>query len=91
MAQKVRGRKKALAAIIDGIKHDLEQVDTKGLEMHILQADCMADAEFVRDEVKKAFPDMGEIRITGLGVVIGAHCGPGLLTVFYLCNSRQPM
>lgn len=91
VAQKVRGRKKALAAIIDGIKHDLEQVDTKGLEMHILQADCMADAEFVRDEVKKVFPDMGEIRITGLGVVIGAHCGPGLLTVFYLCNSRQPI
>ena len=25
-----------------------------------------------------------------LGVVIGAHCGPGLLTVFYLCNGRQP-
>lgn len=91
VAQKVRGRKKALAAIIDGIKHDLEQVDTTGLEMHILQADCMADAEFVRDEVKKAFPDMGEISITGLGVVIGAHCGPGLLTVFYLCSGRQPM
>lgn len=91
VAQKVRGRKKALSAIIDGIKHDLEQVDTKGLEMHILQADCMADAEFVRDEVKKAFPDMGEISITSLGVVIGAHCGPGLLTVFYLCNGRQPM
>lgn len=91
VAQKVRGRKKALAAILDGIKHDLEQVDTQGLEMHILHADCLADAEFVRDEVKKAFPDMGEISITGLGVVIGAHCGPGLLTVFYLCNSRQPM
>lgn len=91
VAQKVRGRKKALAAIIDGIKHDLEQVDTKGLEMHILQADCRTDAEFVRDEVKKAFPDMGAISITGLGVVIGAHCGPGLLTVFYLCSGRQPM
>ena len=25
-----------------------------------------------------------------LGVVIGAHCGPGLLTVFYLCAGRQP-
>lgn len=91
VAQKVRGRKKALAAILDGIKHDLEQVDTQGLEMHILQADCLADAEFVRDEVKKAFPDMGEISITSLGVVIGAHCGPGLLAVFYLCNSRQPV
>ena len=25
-----------------------------------------------------------------IGVVIGAHCGPGLLTVFYLCNGRRP-
>ena len=32
----------------------------------------------------------GDIRITSLGVVIGAHCGPGLLTVFYLCDGRRP-
>ena len=25
-----------------------------------------------------------------IGVVIGAHCGPGLLTVFYLCSGRRP-
>ena len=42
------------------------------------------------DEIKKAYPTVGEITITGLGVVIGAHCGPGLLTVFYLCNGRNP-
>ena len=40
------------------------------------------------DEIKKAYPQVGRITITGLGVVIGAHCGPGLLTVFYLCNGR---
>ena len=34
--------------------------------------------------------DIGEIRISSLGVVIGAHCGPGLLAVFYLCNGRTP-
>ena len=90
VAQKVRGRKAALNAIIDGVKRDLSSVDTKGLEMHILQADCVSDAEHVRDELKKEFPDLGEISITGLGVVIGAHCGPGLLTVFYFCNGRQP-
>ena len=33
---------------------------------------------------------VGEITITGLGVVIGPHCGPGLLTIFYLCNGRRP-
>ena len=59
-------------------------------EIHILQADCVADAEWVRDEIRKAYPQVGEITITALGVVIGAHCGPGLLTVFYLCNGRRP-
>ena len=90
VAKKVRGRKAALNEIVDGVKRDLAGVNTEGLEFHILQADCAADAEHVRDEIKAAFPDVGEITITGLGVVIGAHCGPGLLTVFYLCNSRQP-
>ena len=90
VAKKVRGRKAALAEILRGITDDLKQVDTKGLEMHILHADCLKDAEHVRDEVRTAFPDIGEITISNLGVVIGAHCGPGLLTVFYLCNGRRP-
>ena len=90
VAQKVRGRKKALRAILDGVLHDLSEIDPTGLEFHILQADCVADAEFIRDEIKKAYPQVGRITITGLGVVIGAHCGPGLLTVFYLCGGRRP-
>ncbi len=90
VAKKVRGRKAALNEIVDGVKRDLTGTDTKGKEFHILQADCVADAEHVKAEIKAAFPDVGEITITSLGVVIGAHCGPGLLTVFYLCNSRQP-
>ncbi len=90
VAVKVRGRKKALRAIIDGVLHDLAAIDPTGLEIHILQADCVPDAEYVRDEIKKAYPQVGRITITGLGVVIGAHCGPGLLTVFYLCAGRQP-
>ena len=90
VAKKVRGRKTAVNSILDSAKADLAEVDTNGQKIHILQADCRADAEYVRDELKKAYPDLGEITITSLGVVIGAHCGPGLLTVFYLCNSRRP-
>ena len=90
VAKKVRGRKAAVNSILDSAKADLAEVDTNGQKIHILQADCRADAEYVRDELKKAYPDLGEITITSLGVVIGAHCGPGLLTVFYLCNSRRP-
>ena len=90
VAKKIRGRKAALKSISDSVKADLAEVDTKDLTIHILQADCREDAEFVRDEIKAAYPDVGEITITSLGVVIGAHCGPGLLTIFYLCNGRRP-
>ena len=90
VAKKVRGRKKALDTIYDGVKADLSEVDTKGMEIHILQADCRKDAEYVRDRILADFPDVGEITITSLGVVIGAHCGPGLFAIFYLCNGRRP-
>ena len=89
VAKKVRGRKAALASIIDGIRQDLSETDCTGAEMHILHADCLDDACFVRDAVREAFPQLGEITVTSLGVVIGAHCGPGLLTVFYFCNKRR--
>ena len=90
VVKKARGRKAALKSIIDGVLHDLSKTDPTGRKIHILHADCLADAESVRDAVKNAYPQVGEITITSLGVVIGAHCGPGLLTVFYLCEGRQP-
>ena len=90
VAKKVRGRKTALKTILDAVLHDLGQVDTAGRDMLILHADCLADAEYIRDNVKQAHPDMGEIRISSLGVVIGAHTGPGLLAIFYLCGERTP-
>ena len=90
VVSKVRGRKQSLKAIRDGILNDLSKIDPEGLEIHILHADCRKDAEFVRDEVKAAYPQVGNVTITSLGVVIGAHCGPGLIAVFYLCDGRSP-
>jgi DegV family protein with EDD domain len=91
VAKKVRGRKAAIQTILDGVLGDLSRIDPTGLKIHILQADCRGDAEILRDAIKAAYPQVGEITITGLGVVIGAHCGPGLLTIFYLCNGRTPL
>lgn len=88
VVKKCIGRKKALHTILESILNDLKKVSTAGKNMLLLHADCLKDAEFIRDEVRKAYPDMGEIRISSLGVVIGAHTGPGLLTAFYLCDSR---
>lgn len=90
VVKKARGRKAALNEIVSGILHDLSKIDPTGLTIHILHADCYEDASFVEQSVRKAYPQVGTVTITQLGVVIGAHCGPGLLTVFYLCKDRSP-
>ena len=90
VVKKARGRKAALRSILDGVLHDLSKIDATGTVVHILHADCQVDAEYIRDGIRSACPEVGEITITSLGVVIGAHCGPGLLTVFYLCRGRSP-
>ena len=90
VVKKARGRKAALKSIRDAVLNDFSKSDPAGTEIHILHADCKGDAEYIRDEIKSAYPQVGEITITQLGVVIGAHCGPGLLTVFYLCGGRSP-
>ena len=88
--KKARGRRSALKVITDGILHDLSDVDATGQKIHILHADCLGDANHVREVVCKAHPELAEVTVTNLGVVIGAHCGPGLLAVFYLCGGRRP-
>ena len=85
---KVRGRKAALLKILAQIKADLVEPD--GQEVDILHADCLEDAEFMREKILQAFPTLKAVNITGLGVIIGAHCGPGLLTIFYFGDKRRP-
>lgn len=90
VAKKIRGRKNAIKYITDCVLRDLRAIDCSGAEIHILHADCLSDAELVSSAIRSEFPMIGKIEITSLGVVIGAHCGPGLLTVFYFCGGRTP-
>lgn len=86
VGSKVRGRKKALLAILEHMKQDF--VEPKGKEVFILHADCLEDAEFMKQQVQETFPGVGKITIMSLGAVVGAHCGPGLFTIFYLGSKR---
>ena len=90
VAKKIRGRKNAVKFITDCVLRDLRAADCTGAEIHILHADCLDDAELLRSAIRAEFPMVGKIEITSLGVVIGAHCGPGLLTIFYFCSGRTP-
>ena len=85
-ANKVRGRKAALNSIIESIRNDLKD---KGADEFIINhADCLDDANYVKEKILEICPG-ANVAISGLGVVIGAHCGPGLLAVFYMTDARR--
>lgn len=86
VASKVRGRKAALLNILAQMKKDF--INPDGKEVFIHHADCREDAEFMREKVLETFPTVSKVTIMSLGAVIGAHCGPGLFTIFYLGNKR---
>ena len=86
-SQKVRGRKAALNALVEGVKRDLDNDDQV---VSILHADCQRDAEYVQSRILEFYPTLKGVEISDLGIVIGAHCGPGLLAVFYFGNERKP-
>ena len=88
VSSKVRGRKKALNTIIDSIINEIGKPDD--VEFLINHADCEEDAEYVKSKLLEKFPSIKSFAIQGLGVVIGAHCGPGLLAIFYMCKERTP-
>lgn len=87
VSAKVRGRRAAMQALLDGVKRDMTA--PSGQHIIINHADCETDANWLRNELLDAYPTLGGVDIYQLGVIIGAHCGPGLLTVFYFGDQRK--
>lgn len=84
-ADKVRGRKKALAYLADRMMtFDPDPAESPVI---ILNADAQEDAERARDLVLQRLPD-ANILIENVGPVIGAHCGPGTVAICFL--GRKP-
>lgn len=83
---KVRGRKKAIAGLLDRMKQDIYVPE--GQTVFISHGDCIDDAKKLESMIREAFPQIGEIVINYIGPVIGAHSGPGTLALFYKGRSR---
>ncbi len=76
---KMRGRKRALD---DLVKRMGEQIgDYENKTFFISHGDCLADAEYVRDQVKEKF-GISDCLINFVGPSIGAHSGPGTIAFF---------
>lgn len=82
---KARGRKNSILALVD--RMEKSAIDPAKQTIFISHGDCLADAEFLADELLKRF-GISDITINFVGPVIGAHSGPGTLALFFLGEER---
>jgi len=78
---KIRGRKKALAFIVDKMMQAAP--DPAESPIIILNADCYEDAERAKALVEQKLPG-ANVMIENVGPVIGAHAGPGTLALCFI-------
>ena len=81
---KERGRKRALKALVD--RMEAQQVD-KDTPIYIGHGDCPEDAQAVAAMIKERFGREVTL-INYIGMVIGAHSGPGTVALFFVGKNR---
>ena len=79
----VHGRKKSIKTLAE----KLGQTIRPDSPIFISNADCIEDAEMLKDILKSEY-DKEVTLITSIGSVIGAHAGPGTLALFFMGNER---
>ena len=86
---KVRGKKAAIRETIRVMaEHAQNRTEYTG-KCFISHANCRADAEEMRDEIRKLFPKMkSEIRIFDIGTIIASHTGPGTVALYFFGDER---
>ena len=86
--EKVRGRKKALAYIVDAMMK--AEPDPAESPIIVLNADAPEDAERVKASVEQKLPG-ARVLIEHVGPVIGAHAGPGTVALCFMGKeNRKP-
>ena len=83
--EKCRGRKASLLALVDHMEKTA--VNPEDYPVFISHGDCREDAEFVAEEVRRRL-GVKEIYCNYVGPVIGSHTGAGVVTLFFVGNSR---
>ncbi|MGN0743574.1 MAG: DegV family protein [Candidatus Fimadaptatus sp.] len=81
---KERGRKRALKALVDRME---EQQLEPGSPIYIGHGDCLEDAQSVAAMIKERF-GLEVTLVSYIGMVIGAHSGPGTVALFFVGKDR---
>lgn len=82
---KARGRKASLLALVDEMEKTA--ADPKNQTVFISHGDCLEDAEFLAEEIRRRL-GTETIHINYVGPVIGNHSGPGTMALFFLGAPR---
>ena len=82
---KARGRKASMKALAD--KAGETGTDLSSQVVFISHGDCLADAQWLAQEVKDRFHPV-DVVISDIGPVIGAHSGPGTLALYFMASHR---
>lgn len=83
----VRGRKKALVALVDQMESRIKGFELQNETVFISHGDCIEDAQFVADLIKERF-GIKNFLINYVSATIGAHSGPGTVALFFVGNPR---
>ncbi len=83
---KKRGLAKAAAFLTDCYRDAYDPALPS--DVIVAHADCLEEAEAARDRVLSINPD-ANVEICGLGPVIGAHTGPGMMAVIHWGNRNH--
>lgn len=83
----IRGRKKALAAIVDNMMERIGSYRSENPTIGIVHGDCIEEAKLVESLVKERLPHANTI-VNTVSPSIGAHSGPGAVGVCYMGEIR---
>lgn len=81
--KKVRGAKAAKVEIANDVKANV--IDPENQTLFISHADCIEDAESLRDEIF-ALTKFKDCHINTIAPIVGASVGPGTIIAFYVGN-----
>lgn len=84
---KTRGRKQSLNWLVDKMAERIGNYENDFF--YISQADCIDDAKYVADLIRKRFGLMKKVVIGNIGPVIGSHAGPGTVALFFMGETRD--
>lgn len=82
---KVIGRKRSLKRLVEKMLRakDIDENDW----IFISHGDCLEEAEYVKEQVQKEFPN-NKFLINYIGPVIGSHSGNGTVALFFKATER---